>query len=62
MAASVVDLPEPVGPVTKTRPFFNIGNFFNTGGSPSSSTVNTCEGIDRKAAEMPYFCWKKLTR
>ena len=33
MAASVVDLPEPVGPVTSTRPRFSIANFFNTGGN-----------------------------
>ena len=30
MAASVVDLPEPVGPVTTTRPLCNMQNFFNT--------------------------------
>ena len=29
MAASVVDLPEPVGPVTTTSPRWSIANFFN---------------------------------
>ena len=31
MAASVVDLPEPVGPVTTTSPRCSIANFLSTG-------------------------------
>src|SRR5438874_6495197 len=50
MAARVVDFPEPVGPVTRIRPFFSSGNFFSTGGNPRSSTVDTFDGIKRKTA------------
>src|SRR3989442_1301751 len=32
MAAKVVDLPEPVGPVTTTRPRWSMANFFSTAG------------------------------
>ena len=33
MAASVVDFPEPVGPVTRTRPRSREQSSFSTGGS-----------------------------
>ncbi len=55
-------MPEPVGPVTSTRPFFSIANFFSTGGSPSSSPVSTLLGMSRKTAEMPFFWLKKFAR
>jgi hypothetical protein len=42
IAASVVDLPEPVGPVTRTRPRGFSHSFSTTAGSPSS----------RKAADL----------
>ena len=49
-AASVVDLPEPVGPVTSTRPRGFVVNSFSTGGSPSCSSVLSSAGMMRKAA------------
>ena len=43
--ASVVDLPEPVGPVTRTRPRGRIASSRRDGGSPSSSSVRSSSGI-----------------
>ena len=37
IAASVVDLPEPVGPVTRIRPRGLSASLATTGGRPSSS-------------------------
>ena len=48
--ASVVDLPEPVGPVTSTSPRGRLANSATTGGSPSVSSGTTSNGIRRKAA------------
>ncbi len=39
MAASVVVFPEPVGPVTSTRPRISWASWVTTGGSPSSWAV-----------------------
>jgi len=39
--ASVVDLPEPVGPVTRTKPWESWVNAWTTGGTPSSSKGGT---------------------
>ena len=49
IAASVVDLPEPVGPVTSTRPLGFSANSPTTGGRPSSSKVRILNGIVRNA-------------
>jgi len=49
IAASVVDLPEPVGPVTSTRPLGLLANSETTGGSPSSSKLRILNGMVRKA-------------
>ena len=67
MAARVVDLPEPVGPVTTTRPRCSMANFFSTGGSGASSfskssKESTLLGIWRNTAPMPFFWLKKLAR
>jgi hypothetical protein len=48
--ASVVDLPEPVGPVTSTKPRGLLANSATTGGSPSVSSGTTSNGISRNAA------------
>jgi hypothetical protein len=37
MAARVVDFPEPVGPVTRTRPLGRSASFFTTGGKAQLS-------------------------
>ena len=67
MAARVVDLPEPVGPVTTINPLCNMENFFSTAGSGASnfsksSNDKTLLGIWRKTAAMPFFWVKKLAR
>ena len=49
-AASEVDLPEPVGPVTSTKPRGRLASSCRTSGSPSSSTVLIDTGIRRNAA------------
>jgi hypothetical protein len=36
--ASVVDLPEPVGPVTSTKPRVSLGEVATDGGTPSASS------------------------
>ena len=48
--ASVVDLPEPVGPVTSTSPRGLFAKSATTGGSPSVSNGTTSNGISRNAA------------
>ena len=51
MAARVVLLPEPVGPVTSTMPFSSFAMSLSWGGMPSSSTVGTRLGITRSTTE-----------
>ena len=48
IAASVVDLPEPVLPVTRIMPCVCLQRFRTTGGMFSSSRVSACDGIARK--------------
>ena len=60
--ASVVDLPEPVGPVTSTSPFSIEASRRIGSGMPSCSSVMIFEGITRKTAPEPR-CWRNtLTR
>ena len=62
IAASVVDLPEPVGPVTRIRPRGRSVSSANTLGALRSSSDSTLDGIVRNAAAAPR-CWMKaLTR
>ncbi len=51
MAASVVDLPEPVVPVSSTIPRFSVASVRITSGRPRSSIVRTWNGITRSAIE-----------
>ena len=62
IAASVDDLPEPVGPVTSTMPFFNVAQSPTAGGSPSSSIDGIfCAIMRMTIANVPR--WRKtLTR
>ena len=62
IAASVVDLPEPVGPVTRTRPRGFSASVWSTGGRPSSSSVWISPGTRRKAAPTEPRWKKTLTR
>jgi hypothetical protein len=50
IAASVVDLPEPVGPVTMTRPSGIWVMSFTAVGSSSASMLATWIGMRRKTA------------
>ena len=50
IAASVVDLPEPVGPVTRTSPRGCIASSASERGRLSSSSVFSSSGMTRKAA------------
>ena len=58
IAASVVDLPEPVGPVTSTSPERIRLKVFSTGGKFSSSRVLILAGMVRNTAPMPCDCLK----
>ena len=51
IAASVVDLPEPVGPVTSTIPLRSLAISLSWGGMPSSSTVGILLGMTRRTME-----------
>ena len=53
IAQSVVDLPEPVGPVTSTRPLFNWQSCRMWDDSPSCSAVRILEGMTRNTAPGP---------
>ena len=61
-AAKVVDLPEPVGPVTNTKPRGKSANVLTTGGIPSSDADLISFGIKRRAAAKLPRSWKALTR
>ena len=50
IAASVVDLPEPVGPTTSTMPYGLLSRFVQAAGAPSSSSVRTRKGTTRRAS------------
>ena len=47
--ARVVDLPEPVAPVTSTMPRFILLNSSTAGGSCSDSALGICVVITRRA-------------
>ena len=51
--ARVVDLPEPVGPVTSTSPLVSWQSAWTSGVMPISSTVGIADGITRKTAIGP---------
>ncbi len=58
IAASVVDFPEPVGPVTSTRPLSIAARRRTGSGIPSCSRVMILVGMTRKTAPEPR-CWRK---
>jgi hypothetical protein len=61
-AASVEDLPEPVGPVIRTRPCGSWANSDSTGGSPQSSSDGKSNGTRRNTADTVLRCWKTEAR
>ena len=62
IAASVVDFPEPVGPVTSTIPFFNFGTLYTSGGIFSPSSDGILSGITRSTMAYVPRCAKMFTR
>ena len=62
IAASVVDLPEPVVPVSRISPRSSSASSPIAGGSPSSATVRTAYGIVRSAIDTDPRCLNALTR
>src|SRR2546429_9082782 len=62
IAASVVDLPEPVGPVTSTSPERSRLKVFSTGGKFSSSRVLILAGMVRETAPLPGGCFNEFAR
>ena len=62
IAASVVDLPEPVAPTTRTRPRLVITTSLSTGGSFSFSKLGISEAIVRITMPTLRCCTKTLTR
>ncbi len=62
MPASVVDLPEPVGPVTSTRPRGSMHRSRKIFGELRSSSERMVLGMLRNTAPAPRFWLKALTR
>ncbi len=62
IAASVVDLPEPVGPVTTTSPLVSQHRSMQAFGSPSFSTVMISIGICRMTEPTPLRSSNTFTR
>src|SRR6188474_877773 len=62
MPASVVDLPDPVGPVTSTRPRGSMHRSLNTFGALRSSSDLISDGMLRNTAPAPRLWLKALTR
>ena len=62
IAASVVDLPEPVGPVTSTTPRGVSAMSLKISGAPSSSSDKTLDGMVRNTAPQPRWWLNALTR
>ena len=62
MAARVVDLPQPVGPVTSTNPWASAASWAQTAGRPSSARVGTSRRMARSVNTTPPRCRETLTR
>ncbi len=60
--ARVVDLPLPVGPVTRTRPLDNSHKLCISLGSPSCSNFGMVKGTALKAADNVPLCFIMLPR
>ncbi len=62
IAARVVLLPDPVGPVTSTRPRGLSDSRATTPGNPRSLNVRTLKGICRITSDTQPRCLKQLPR
>ena len=60
--ASVVDLPEPVGPVTSTRPRGLLASSATTAAGRARRTIRILNGIARNAPATAPRCMKMLAR
>ena len=59
--ASVVDLPLPVTPVTRTRPLVSFAMVSSTLGRFSSSKVCIFIGMTRRTMPTAPLCWNMFT-
>ena len=55
----VVDLPDPVSPVTKMMPRCTLGNSSTALGTPSESRSGMCVA-SRRSAMLALPCWRKM--
>jgi hypothetical protein len=62
IAAKVVDLPEPVGPVTSTSPRGLLHISSSTGGSPRSVSERITKGMVRNTPPTAPRCRNRLPR
>ena len=62
IVASVVDLPDPVTPVTSTRPFGILTSSLTTVGSCRSSKVLISVGMFRRTVATVPLCMKTFIR
>ncbi len=62
IAARVVDLPDPVGPVTRTRPLLSSVSRFTAAGIPRSSRVGISFLITRNTEPKPWLWTNTLAR
>ncbi len=62
IAASEVDFPEPVFPVTRIRPLFNRLRLRTASGMLSWSSESALAGMARNTAPMPAMWRNTLTR
>ncbi len=60
--ARVVDLPDPVGPVTSTRPRGMNAKLLTCAGTPNFSSGRMSNGIMRMTEPMDSRCMNTLTR
>ena len=60
--ARVVDLPDPVGPVTSTRPRGRLARPLTTAGTPSFSSGTIRYGMARSTAPTESRCTNTLSR
>ncbi len=62
IAARVVDLPLPVGPVTSTKPRGSSASSATMGGKPRSSSPRISNGMARKAPATAPRCMNTFAR
>ena len=61
IAATVVDLPEPVGPVTNIKPLGRCISSEKTAGECKAGKLGTSCGMTQNTTDMPRACSKTFT-